>query len=132
MVLSVEARRLSNQGWEVLTQSGRERSGRDVVEWVTEAVYRGAGEIFLTSVDREGTRKGFDIDLLRAVSQAVDVPVIASGGMGIPDDAIHAVITGGADAVAMADILHYQRATIGDIRNVCLSAGLQVRPYDQA
>lgn len=130
MVLSVEAKRSSDKGWEVLTENGRERSGRDVVEWVTEAVDRGAGEILLTSVDREGTRKGFDVDLLRAVSQSVGVPVIASGGMGRPEDAIAAVIEGGVDAIAMADILHYERATIGDVRNVCQSAGFKVRSYD--
>jgi len=130
MVLSIEAKQLPSQGWEVLTENGRERSGRDVVEWVTEAVDRGAGEVLLTSVDREGTRKGFDVDLLRLVSQSVTVPVIASGGMGRPEDAIEAVNKGGADAIAMADILHYERATIGDVRNVCRSAGLQVRPYD--
>ena len=130
MVLSIEAKQLPSQRWEVLTENGRERSGRDVVEWVTEAVDRGAGEVLLTSVDREGTRKGFDVDLLRLVSQSVTVPVIASGGMGRPEDAIEAVNKGGADAIAMADILHYERATIGDVRNVCRSAGLQVRSYD--
>ena len=131
MVLSVEAKKVSNQGWEVLTGNGRDFSGRDVVEWVKEAVDRGAGEIFLTSVDREGTRKGFDIELLRAVSNSVNVPVIASGGMGKLEDAIDAVKNGGADAIAMADILHYQRATIGDVRNACRSAGFQVRYYEQ-
>jgi len=130
MVLSVEAKQLPNQRWEVLTENGRERTGRDVVEWVAEAVERGAGEILLTSVDREGTRKGFDVDLLRAVSQSVTVPVIASGGMGRPEDAIDAVNNGGVDAIAMADILHYERATIGDIRDECRSAGLQVRSYE--
>ena len=132
MVLSVEAKRLSNQRWEVLTENGRENSGRDVVEWVAEAVEGGAGEVLITSVDREGTRKGFDIDLLRAVSQSVNVPVIASGGMGRPKDAIDAVNNGGVDAIAMADILHYGRATIGDVRNVCRTAGLKVRSYEKA
>lgn len=130
VVLSVEAKKMSNHRWEVLTENGRERSGRDVIEWVAEAVDRGAGEILLTSVDREGTRKGFDVDLLKAVSQSVTVPVIASGGMGRPEDSIDAVINGGADAIAIADILHYERATIGDIRNVCRSAGLKVRSYE--
>ena len=130
MVLSVEAKWLSNEGWEVLTENGRERSGRDVIEWVMEATDRGAGEILLTSVDREGTRKGFDVNLLHAVSQAVNVPVIASGGMGRPEDAIDAVNNGGVDAIAMADILHYGRAKIGDVRDTCRSAGLQVRSYE--
>ena len=132
VVLSVEAKQLSEQVWEALTENGRERSGRDVVEWVCEGVDRGAGEILLTSVDREGTRKGVDVDLLRAVSQSVNVPVIASGGVGRPEDVIDAIDNGGADAIAIADILHYERATIGDLRNVCRSAGLQVRAYEQA
>lgn len=132
MVLSVEAKQQSNQRWEVFIENGRERSGRDVVEWVAEAVDRGAGEILLTSVDREGTRKGFDVDLLRAVSKLVSVPVIASGGMGKPEDVIDAVHHGGVDAIAMADILHYERAMIGDVRHVCRSVGLQVRSYEQA
>lgn len=131
MVLSVEAKQISNQKWEVLTENGRERSGRDVVEWVTEGIDRGAGEILLTSVDREGTRKGFDVELLRAVSRSAHVPVIASGGMGKPEDAIDAVNNGGADAIAMGDILHYERAQIGDVRNVCQSAGFRVRSYDK-
>lgn len=130
MVLSVEAKQVSAQAWEVFTENGRERSGRDVIEWITEAIDRGAGEILLTSIDREGTRKGFDVNLLRAINQSVNVPVIASGGMGRPEDAIDAVITGGADAIAMADILHYGRATIRDVRNVCRSAGVQVRSYE--
>lgn len=130
MVLSVEAKQLTRGQWEVFTDNGRERSGRDVVAWVKEAVDRGAGEILLTSIDREGTRKGYDIDLLKAVTGVVSVPVIASGGMGKPEDAIDAVKHGGVDAIAMADILHYQRATIGDVRQVCRAAGLQVRAYE--
>ena len=130
VVLSVEAKRLANKRWEVFTENGRERSGRDVIEWVTEATSRGAGEILMTSVDCEGTRKGFDVDLLRAVNQSVNVPIIASGGMGKPADAIDAVNNGGADAIAMADILHYERSTIGDIRDICRSAGLWVRSYE--
>lgn len=130
LVLSVEAKQISNNRWEVFTENGRERSGRDVIEWVMEATDRGAGEILLTSVDREGTRKGFDIDLLHSVSQSVNVPVIASGGMGKPEDAIEAVNYGGVDAIAMANILHYERGKITDIRDACRSAGLRVRPYE--
>jgi len=131
VVLSVGAKQVRDQEWEVLTENGRERSGRDVIEWVREAVDYGAGEILLTSVDREGTRKGFDVALLRAVSQSINVPVIASGGMGRIEDAIDAVSIGGEDAIAMADILHYGRATVGDVRNVFRSAGLQVRSYEK-
>ena len=131
VVLSVEAKQVTAERWEVFTENGRERSGRDVVEWIVDGVERGAGEILLTSIDREGTRKGFDTKLLRVVSQATNVPVIASGGMGRPEDAVDAILNGGADAVAMADILHYERATLGVVRSVCRASGLQVRPYEQ-
>jgi cyclase len=115
----------------VYTNNGRERTGLDVVEWVKRGVELGAGEILLTSVDREGTRKGFDISLVRAVTREVSVPVIASGGMGKPDDLIEVVREGSADAVAMADILHYRRSEIGEIRGVAEAAGLGVRHYER-
>jgi len=92
----------------------------------------GAGEILLTSVDREGTRKGFDTDLVRAVSAEVSVPVIASGGMGKAEDCVTVVRDGGADAVAMADILHYKRAGVGEIRAHAKALGLGLRDYEQA
>jgi cyclase len=129
MVLNIEAKQVVPGRWEVFTDNGREHTGRDVVEWAKEGVALGAGEILLTSIDREGTKKGFDIPLVRAVTEAVSVPVIASGGMGEPGDVVGVVTEGGADAVAMADILHYKRATIGDIREVALRAGLNVRNY---
>jgi cyclase len=130
MVLSIEAKQVGAENWEVYTDNGRERTGLDVIEWVKKGVAMGAGEILLTSVDREGTRKGFDIALVKAVSAEVAVPVIASGGMGKPEDLLEVVNEGGADAVAMADILHYKRAEIGDIRAVAESAGLGVRHYE--
>jgi cyclase len=99
------------------------------VEWAKLCALNGAGEVLLTSVDREGTRKGFDVELVKAVSSAVNVPVIASGGMGKPEDLLPVVSEGGADAVAMADILHYKRVQIGDIRLVAEAAGLGVRSY---
>ena len=129
MVLSIEAKKMDGDHWEVYTDNGRERTGLDVVEWAKLCVSNGAGEILLTSVDREGTRKGFDIDLVKAVSSAVHVPVIASGGMGKPEDLLPVVYEGGADAIAMADILHYKRAEIGDIRTLAKAAGLGVRDY---
>ena len=129
MVLSIEAKKIGNEQWEVLTDNGRERTGLDVVEWAKLCVSNGAGEVLLTSVDREGTRKGFDIELVNAVSCVVNVPVIASGGMGKPEDLLPVVIEGGADAVAMADILHYKRAKICDIRSLAEAVGLGVRPY---
>ncbi|MDB0047978.1 imidazole glycerol phosphate synthase cyclase subunit [Burkholderiaceae bacterium] len=95
MVLSVEAKQLGSDRWEVYTDNGRERTGLDVVEWVKRGVAMGAGEILLTSVDREGTRKGFDTSLVAAVTAEVAVPVIASGGMGKPEDMIEVVERGG-------------------------------------
>lgn len=132
MVLSIEAKQIGPERWEVYTDNGRERTGLDVIEWVKRSVAMGAGEVLLTSVDREGTRKGFDIDLVRAVSAEVSVPVIASGGMGKAEDLVDVVRDGGADAVAMADILHYKRATVGDVRAVARANGLGVRDYGQA
>ena len=130
MVLSIEAKQVGPERWEVYTDNGRESTGLDVIGWVKRGVAMGAGEVLLTSVDREGTRKGFDIALVRAVTAEVSVPVIASGGMGKPEDLLGVVREGGADAVAMADILHYKRAEIGQIRAVAEAAGLGVRHYE--
>lgn len=130
MVLSIEAKQISQNRWEVYTDNGRERTGIDVIDWVKRGVELGAGEILLTSIDREGTRKGYDIDLIKAVSIEASVPVIASGGMGKPEDLLAAVNEGNADAVAMADILHYRRAEISDIRLIAENSGLGVRHYE--
>jgi imidazole glycerol-phosphate synthase subunit HisF len=132
MVLSIEAKQVGPDKWEVFTDNGRERTGLDVIDWVKKGVDLGAGEILLTSVDREGTRKGFDIPLIQAVTREVSVPVIASGGMGKPEDTIDSVQEGNADAVAMADILYYDRATINDIRSVAISADIEVRGIEYA
>jgi imidazole glycerol-phosphate synthase subunit HisF len=130
VVLSVEAKQIGIKKWEVYTDNGRERTGIDVIDWVQQGVALGAGEILLTSVDREGTRKGFDVALVEAVSNIVSVPIIASGGMGQCDDLIDVVHTGGADAIAMADILHYQRATVADVRHVAQTQKIKVRHYE--
>ena len=127
MVLSIEAKRIAPGRWEVYTDNGREKTGLNVVEWAQRGVELGAGEILVTSIDQEGTRAGFDTALLAAVTGAVSVPVIASGGMGCVEDVGPAVLEGGADAVAMADILHYGRATVGDIRSAARAEGLWVR-----
>lgn len=132
MVLSIEAKQVAPGRWEVYTDNGRERTGLDVIDWVKRGVSMGAGEILLTSVDREGTRKGFDIDLVRAANAEVSVPIIASGGMGSSEDMVAVARDGGADAVAMADILHYKRAGVGDIRAHASAASLGVRAYEQA
>lgn len=127
MVLSIEAKRQPGGKWEVYTDNGRERTGLDVLKWAQKAAASGAGEILVTSVDQEGTRKGFDVELMRQVSDNVSVPVIASGGMGSAADFVDVVRNGHADAVAMADILHYKRATISEVRSAAQAAGIEVR-----
>lgn len=126
-VLSIEAKRVGEGRWEAYTDNGRERTGLDVVQWATQAVELGAGEILLTSVDQEGTGKGFDSSLIRAVSTSVPVPVIASGGMGTVEHFVEAVKVGRADAVAMADVLHRGRMALQEIRKSVAEAGLEVR-----
>lgn len=127
MVLSVEAKRKSGENrWEAFTDNGREHTGLDVVDWVARAVSLGAGEIMLTSIDQEGTRKGFDVDLLLAVSSRVKVPVIVSGGYGKPADLLDAV-KAGASGIAIADALHWKRTAIIDIKSQARLAGLEVR-----
>lgn len=130
MVLSIEAKARGDYRWEALTDNGRERTGLDVIEWAQRGVELGAGEILLTSVDREGTRRGFDVDLVKAVSESVTVPVIASGGMDGPGDAVRVVLEGGADGVAMADALHYERFSLGEIRAKVREAGVEVRSVE--
>lgn len=127
MVLSIEAKQVANGKWEAYADNGRERTGLDAIEWAIRGVELGAGEILLTAVDREGTRSGFDIDLIRAISSAVPVPVIASGGMGSIEHFTAAALDGGADAIAIADVLHYKRMLIGDIRSAAIAADLPVR-----
>jgi cyclase len=127
MVISIEAKELSTSRWEVYTDCGRERTGLDVVDWARDAAALGAGEVLITSIDREGTRKGFDIELTRAISEAVGIPVIASGGYGADPHLFDVVQKGGADAVAIADALHYNRTTFSKIRAAASSAGLHVR-----
>jgi cyclase len=128
-VISIEAKKISQERWEVFTNNGRERTGLDVVQWAKKCVSNGAGEILLTSIDREGTRMGFDVDLVKEVTSSVNVPVIASGGMGKVEDLIPVVLEGGADAVAIADILHYNRATLDDLRSASFASGLSPRSY---
>jgi cyclase len=126
MVLSIEAKRIAPGRWEVYTDCGREGSNVDAVEWARRGVELGAGEVLVTSIDREGTRKGFDLELTRAIVDAVNVPVIASGGFG---EASHLseVVNCGADAVAFADALHYNRATIPGLRELARESGIVVR-----
>lgn len=125
VVVAIDARQ-EGDAWTVTTHGGRTPAGRDAVEWAAEAVRRGAGEILLTSMDRDGTRDGYDLPLLKAVCAAVDVPVIASGGAG---NAAHmvAAIKHGADAVLLAGILHDGEAKISDLKAEMAQAGVPVR-----
>jgi cyclase len=127
IVLSVEAKRHSNKQWEAYTDNGREKTGVDVIEWVQKGMRLGAGEILVTSVDQEGTRKGFDIELVRAVSDAVTIPVIASGGMGTVAHMVDVVSKGRADAVAIAGVLHYKLSSVPEIRKLAMGAGVEMR-----
>jgi len=127
MVLSIEAKQTGPGRWEVYTDGGREKSGLDAVEWAKRAAGLGVGEMLVTSIDREGTRKGFDIALTAAISRSVDVPVIASGGYGEIRHLVDVVNEGGADAVAIADAVHYNRTTMVDIRAAAQAAGISLR-----
>ena len=127
VVLSVEAKRLPDGEWEALFNCGRESSGRNVREWVAQAVKLGVGEILVTSVDYEGTRSGFDCELMRMVTSKVQVPVIASGGMGTVQHFLDLGSTSDVSGVAMADVLHYERFTLSEIRDAAEFIGLNVR-----
>ena len=127
MVLSIDAKRNGKDGWEAYRDGGREHADLDAVEWAVRGQELGAGEILLTSVDREGTRKGFDLELVQAVSDSVSIPVIASGGMGGLNDLVDVIRDGHADAVAMAHVLHYETLTLPDIREHALAEDLPVR-----
>ncbi|CAH1215771.1 Imidazole glycerol phosphate synthase subunit HisF [Paenibacillus allorhizoplanae] len=127
MVLSIEAKKVGPQKWEVYTDNGRERTGIDVIEWVKRGEDLGAGEILLTSVDQEGTKKGFDVELVRQVSTSITIPVIASGGMGKVEHLVDVIREGKADAVAMADILHYDRSSLREIRDGAKRNGIELR-----
>ena len=128
VVASIDARAVPGDGsWEVVVRGGRDSTGLDAVAWARTAVERGAGELLLTSIDRDGTRRGFDLALLRAVTSAVDVPVIASGGAGTPADMAAAIVEGGADAVLAASIFHRDLHSIAAVKAALAAAGVPVR-----
>ena len=127
-VVAIDARRTVDRAFEVTTHGGRTSTGLDAVAWAQEVEARGAGEILLTSMDRDGTREGFDLELTRAVSDTVGVPVIASGGVGTLAHLAEGVIEGGADAVLAASIFHFGEHTIGEAKDELARAGLIVRP----
>jgi imidazole glycerol-phosphate synthase subunit HisF len=117
----------AGDGWRVATHGGRTETGLDAVEWARECVARGAGEILLTSVDRDGTRQGYDVALTRTVAEAVPVPVVASGGAGSPADVCEAFTHGGAEAALVAGVLHDGTVTIREIKEAMMAARLEVR-----
>jgi cyclase len=128
VVLAIDARRREDgPGWEVYSHGGRRPTGRDAVEWASLAEEMGAGEILLTSMDRDGTHGGYDLDLTAAVSAAVRMPVIASGGAGSARHMYEAMTTGGADAALAATIFHFGELSIPDVKRDLASMGLEVR-----
>ena len=130
MIVSIEAKKKKDNTWEVYTDCGRERTGIDVLDWAIKAEKYGAGELLITSIDKEGTRKGFDIDLMKMITDNVNLPVIASGGMGKIQDLVDVVDIAKVDGVAMADIIHYNRKNIHEIRNELINTSVQVRDYE--
>jgi imidazole glycerol-phosphate synthase subunit HisF len=130
VVCAIDARSWSDgrPGWEVVVHGGRTPTGLDAVEWAQRAVDLGAGEILLTSMDRDGTREGFDLDLTRTVSDAVGVPVIASGGVGTLEHLVEGVLDGGADAVLAASIFHFGEHTVAEAKALMIEHGITVRP----
>lgn len=131
IVVAIDAKRVSTPGelprWEVFTHGGRKATGLDAIRWAATMAEYGAGEILLTSMDRDGTRSGFDLDLTRAVSEAVPVPVIASGGVGSLDDLANGVLQGKADAVLAASIFHYGQHTVGEAKRYMAERGIAMR-----
>ena len=134
IVVAIDAKKRSaddenrlGPGWDVYSHGGRKNTGLDAVQWAIEMTARGAGEILLTSMDRDGTKSGFDLELTRAVSDAVSVPVIASGGVGTLDDLVNGIKIGGADAVLAASIFHYGEFTVGQAKARMAASGIPVR-----
>ena len=131
IVVAIDAKRVSAAGeparWEIFTHGGRKPTGIDAVAWAKRMEALGAGEILLTSMDRDGTKAGFDLDLTRAISDAVHIPVIASGGVGTLEHLAEGVIEGHADAVLAASIFHFAEYSIGEAKQVMAKAGIEVR-----
>jgi cyclase len=125
-VVAIDAKRVGDH-WEVFTHGGRKTTGLDAVDWACKMVSLGAGELLLTSMDRDGTKTGFDLALTRAISDAVEVPIIASGGVGNLDHLVDGVVQGGADAVLAASIFHYGEYTVLQAKERMEQDGIEVR-----
>ncbi len=130
VVLAIDARQAGPGRWEVFTHGGRRATGRDTVAWAATGTRLGAGEILLTSMDRDGTKDGYDLRLLEAVRQAVEVPLIASGGAGSPADMAEALASGRADAVLAASIFHRREYGLAEVKHALATAGLPIRPVE--
>ena len=129
VVLAVDVRRKAGGGWEVTTHGGRTSTGKDAIAWIEEGEKRGAGEILLTSMDADGTKKGYDLELTRAVCSAVGIPVIASGGAGSKEDFAEVLgEKGGADAALAASLFHFGKLTVPEVKQHLQSCGIPVRP----
>lgn len=129
-VLSVEAMRRDDGGWEAMTDNGRNHTGRDVVEWAAEAEQRGAGEIVLSSIDRDGTGRGYDLNLVRAVSERVSIPVVASGGLGTPAHLTQLIEMTSAAAAAVAQGIHWNKISFAELRTALAASDCYVRELD--
>ena len=127
IVAAIDARQSAPGRWEVYTHGGRTPTGLDAVDWARRVTELGAGEILLTSMDRDGVKSGFDLALTRAVVDAVDVPVIASGGVGALQHLVDGIVVGGADAVLAASIFHYGEFTVGEAKKAMAAAGIEIR-----
>ncbi len=127
IVVAIDAKRIADGKWEVFTHGGRNATGLDAVQWAQKMAELGAGEILLTSMDKDGTRSGFDLGLTRAVSDAVSIPVIASGGVGGLQDLADGIKLGGADAVLAASIFHYGQHTVGEAKQFMAAQGIPMR-----
>jgi len=131
LVVSVEAKKHDENFWEVFIESGKQNTGLNVLDWTRKAIDLGAGEILLTSVDREGTRKGFDLELFKNISEIITVPLIFSGGFGKTQHLKDLVDLGNVDAIAIADSIHYNRMSLREIRNEAIKLNIEVRPFKQ-
>jgi len=127
IVVSIDAKNVAPDRWEVFVQGGRKPTGLDAIEWATEAVRRGAGEIVLNSIDADGTKAGYDLVITRRISEAVGVPVVASGGAGNLDHLVEVLHEGRADAVLAASIFHFGEFTVGDVKQYLATHGVPVR-----
>jgi cyclase len=127
IVVAVDAKRKEGGGWEVYTHGGRKPRGMDALEWVVQAEKLGAGEILLTSMDRDGTKEGYDLELTRAVADAVSIPVVASGGVGNPEHLRQGLVEGGADAALAASIFHFGEWTVESVKRFLQERGVCVR-----